>query len=197
MIRNILHLSLFITLCIFIQDSLAQVQITDIDVKNEVPKALLTKAIDFYQSNLSKIKNKEVIGIIDFSQHNSSERFYLIDMVSGSVDRYLVAHGKNSDKNNDGYATTFSNIPDSLMSSRGFYLTAESYYGKHGLSLRLDGLSKTNSLARKRDIVIHGAAYVNQSARIIGRSWGCPAVEQRFTKEIIERIKGGALLYAE
>jgi len=168
-----------------------------IDQKKEVPSSLLTEALAFYKANLSKIKNKEVLGIIDFSQHSSSERFYLIDMVTGAVDRYLVAHGKNSDKNYDGLATEFSNSPDSLMSSQGFYLTAESYKGKHGLSLRLDGLSKTNSNARMRDIVIHGADYVNQSARIIGRSWGCPAVEQRFIKEIVIRIKGGALLYAK
>jgi hypothetical protein len=137
------------------------------------------------------------MGIIDFSQHNSAERLYLIDMVTGAVDKYLVAHGKNSDKDQDGYATVFSNVPDSLMSSQGFYLTAETYNGKHGLSLRLDGLSHTNSKAREREIVIHGAVYVNPSARVIGRSWGCPAVEQRFVKEIIERMKGGALLFAK
>lgn len=138
-----------------------------------------------------------MLGIIDFSKHNSEERFYLIDMVTGKVDRYLVAHGKNSDKDKDGFATEFSNVPDSLMSSQGFYLTAERYYGKHGLSLRLDGLSKTNSMARSREIVIHGAAYVNQSVDIIGRSWGCPAVELRFVKEIVERLEGGALIYAK
>jgi hypothetical protein len=168
-----------------------------IDPKKEVPSALLKQALAYYRANFSKIKNKDILAIIDFSQHNSSERFYLIDMVTGAVDRFLVAHGKNSDKNYDGFATEFSNIPDSLMSSQGFYFTAESYNGKHGLSLRLDGLSKTNSNARMRDIVIHGADYVNQSARILGRSWGCPAVEQRFIKEIVVRIKGGALLYAK
>jgi hypothetical protein len=168
-----------------------------IDPVSEVPSALLSEALTYYNSNLSKIKNKEILGIIDFSQHNSRERFYLIDMITGKVDTYLVAHGKNSDKNRDGYATDFSNVPDSLMSSQGFYLTAESYIGKHGISLRLDGLSDTNSNSRERDIVIHGAVYVNPSVRVIGRSWGCPAVEQRFVKEIVERIKGGALLFAK
>lgn len=168
-----------------------------IDPNKEVPAELLSEALAFYNGNLSKIKNKDTLGIIDFSQHSSKERFYLIDMVTGTVDRYLVAHGKNSDKDQDGYATDFSNIPDSLMSSQGFYLTAEPYVGKHGLSLKLDGLSSTNSKAREREIVIHGAVYVNPSAQIIGRSWGCPAIEQRFVKEVVDRIKGGALLFAK
>ncbi len=131
-----------------------------LDPNHEVPAALLKKAIDYFDSHKSIIKNKSTLGVIDFSQHNSKERLYLIDMVSGAVDRYLVAHGKNSDPNYTGYATIFSNTPGSEMSSQGFYLTAETYIGGHGLSLALDGLSPTNSNARSRAIVIHPADYV-------------------------------------
>ena len=135
------------------------------------------------------------MGIIDFKQHNSKERFYIIDMESGRVESYLTAHGKNSDPDYDGYATKFSNTPDSLMSSLGFYLTAETYYGQNGYSLRLDGLSSTNSNARARAIVIHGADYVKPGKKI-GRSYGCPALEMRYHQDLIDRLKGGALLYA-
>ncbi len=167
-----------------------------LDPNHEVPAALLNKAINYYDSHKSQIKNKTTLGVIDFSQHNSKERFYLIDMSSGQVDKYLVAHGKNSDPDYDGYATQFSNEPNSLMSSQGFYLTAETYEGEHGYSLKLDGLSTTNSNARSREIVIHPADYVTPGAKI-GRSWGCPAVDPRYSVEIIDRIKGGVLIYAQ
>jgi hypothetical protein len=142
------------------------------------------------------MKNKNLTNLsIYFKQHNSKERFYLIDMESGRVEKYLTAHGKNSDPKFTGYSTKFSNTPDTLMSSLGFYKTAESYNGKNGYSLRLDGLSSTNSNARERAIVIHGADYVTPGSKI-GRSYGCAAVEERYHADIINRIKGGALLYA-
>ena len=166
-----------------------------LDPDGIVPPKLLQTTIEYFDANISKIKNQRQIGVIDFKQHNSKERFYIIDMESGRVEKYLTAHGKNSDPDWDGYATKFSNTPDSLMSSLGFYLTAETYYGSNGYSLRLDGLSSTNSKARERFIVIHGADYVSPGSKI-GRSYGCPALEMRYHADIIDRLKGGSLLYA-
>lgn len=166
-----------------------------LDPDKIVPKELLSEAVSFYEANIQKIKNPRLMGVIDFKQHSSKERFYIIDMESGRVETYITAHGRNSDPDHDGYATKFSNTPDSHMSSLGFYLTAETYYGSNGYSLRLDGLSSTNSLARKRAIVIHGADYV-QSEGKPGRSYGCPAVEMRYHKDLIDQLKGGSLLYA-
>jgi hypothetical protein len=166
-----------------------------LDPDKIVPVKLLQEAVTFYDANLDKIENQRVMGVIDYKQHNSKERFYVIDMESGRVETYLTAHGKNSDPNFDGYATKFSNVPDSNTTSLGFFLTAEAYYGKNGYSLRLDGLSKSNSNARVRAIVIHGAEYVTPGSKI-GRSYGCPAVEMRYHKDLIDQIKGGALLYA-
>lgn len=86
------------------------------------------------------------------------------------------------------------------MSSPGFYRTAETYYGKHGYSLKLDGLEEgVNDHARERLIVIHGADYVstdfiNKHGRI-GRSWGCPALPLHLTKEVIDLIKEGSCLF--
>lgn len=168
-----------------------------LDPDKVVPAALLTKTLNFYEANKSIIKNKRYIVIIDFKQHNTKKRFYLIDMESGEVEQYLTAHGKNSDSDFDGFATKFSNTPDSLMTSLGFYLTAETYYGEHDYSLRLDGLSNTNSNARKRAIVIHGAWYVNSSATPIGRSYGCPALDENYSTQVIDMIKGGTLIYAD
>jgi hypothetical protein len=166
-----------------------------LDPDHLVPAKLLTTAVAYFDEHQSIIPNKRFVGIIDYKQHNSKERFYIVDMESGRVDKYLVAHGKNSDQNFDGYATKFSNVNDSLMSSLGFYLTAETYSGAHGYSLRLDGLSTTNSNARARAIVIHAADYVTPG-RKIGRSFGCPALETRYHQQIIDQIRDGSLLYA-
>lgn len=167
-----------------------------VDQEKIVPAALLLKTLAYYDANQSKIKNKNYIVVIDFKQHNSKKRFYLINMQSGDVEPYLTAHGRNSDSDFDGYATKFSNTSGSKMSSVGFYLTAETYYGDNGYSLRLDGLSSTNSNARSRAIVIHGASYVREVA-LIGRSYGCPALEVRYAADVINTIKGGVLIYAD
>jgi hypothetical protein len=107
-----------------------------------------------------------------------------------------VSHGRNS---GDLMAEKFSNISSSYMSSLGFYLTGETYQGKHGYSLRLDGLEKGfNDKARERAIVIHGAQYANenfikQTGRL-GRSLGCPALPQEIAGDIINLIKENSLL---
>jgi len=75
------------------------------------------------------------------------------------------------------------------------FKTAETYVGNNGYSLRLDGLSTSNSNARSRAIVIHGASYVTPGEKI-GRSYGCPALEMNVHQDVIDRIKGGALLFA-
>ena len=166
-----------------------------LDPERIVPSKLLTTALSYFETHINTIPNKRFIGLIDFKQHNSKERFYIVDLESGRVEKYLVAHGKNSDPDYDGFATKFSNINDSLMSSLGFYLTAETYNGAHGYSLRLDGLSTTNSNARERAIVIHAAEYIVPGNKI-GRSFGCPAVENRYHQQIIDEIREGSLIYA-
>ena len=104
----------------------------------------------------------------------------------------VVSHGKNSGEN---YATSFSNEVGSYKSSLGFYLTGNTYQGRNGYSLLLDGLEKgINDRARERAIVVHGAAYANPSvckSGRLGRSFGCPALPQALTKPIINTIKGG------
>ena len=108
----------------------------------------------------------------------------------------VVSHGKNSGEN---YATSFSNEVGSYKSSLGFYLTGNTYQGKNGYSLLLDGLEKgINDRARERAIVVHGAAYANPSvckSGRLGRSFGCPAVPQKLSRPIIDAIKGGSVMY--
>jgi hypothetical protein len=56
-----------------------------------------------------------------------------------------------------------------------------------------------NDRAYQRSIVIHGAAYVDESRAqrgiFMGRSFGCPAVPQKESVKIITTIKNGTCLF--
>jgi hypothetical protein len=138
--------------------------------------------------------------IIDFNQRSDKKRLHLFDMEAKTVDHYLCAHGKASDPENDGMATSFSNDDGSSKSSLGIYLCAETYFGEHGYSMRLDGLENSNSHARHRAIVVHPADYVSDSFASenhrVGRSLGCPAVDAKYSVSIIDRLKEGSLMIA-
>jgi hypothetical protein len=148
--------------------------------------------------NSIELPNKKLLSIIDYSKPSSEKRFFIIDVENRKLlYNTLVAHGKKS-----GYvnATKFSNKYGSHKSSLGFFRTGNSYHGKRGYSLQLEGVEKgINDNARSRGIVIHGANYVNERLvngnGVIGRSWGCPAVSKKLSKEIINLLKGGSLLY--
>lgn len=139
-----------------------------------------------------------LISIIDYSKPSTEKRLYVIDLENKClIFNTLIAHGKNSGNN---VALKFSNTPKSLQSSLGFYKTAKTYSGKHGYSLKLDGLEKgINNNARIRSIVIHGADYVNagfiKKHGRLGRSWGCPAIPESKTNEIINTIANGSCLF--
>lgn len=167
-----------------------------VDPGHLVPDASLKKALLYYDSNKSQLGNPNVLSVIDFGQFSGNKRFYIINMNTGVVWNIRVAHGKGSDPDHDGYAQSFSNVSGSNATSLGFYMTAETYYGDNGYSLRLDGLSSTNSNARERAIVVHGASYVEEANVIQGRSWGCPAVAMENRDQVINMIKGGSIIYA-
>lgn len=167
-----------------------------VDPNKIIPSSLKTAALEYYDRNLSRIKNKRVLSIIDFSMSSTRKRLFVINMSTGSVWAMTVSHGKGSDANHDGYAEKFSNVSGSNASSLGYYMTAETYSGSKGYSLRLDGLSSTNSNARSRAVVVHGASYVQDREVIQGRSWGCPAISMANRTKLIDMIKGGSIIYA-
>jgi hypothetical protein len=163
--------------------------------------AVLQKAVTGYL-NL-KLANKlspnsNIITVVDFSKSSREKRMWIIDILNKSlILNTWVAHGQGS---GDDMANRFSNNNDSHQSSLGFYLVNEVYFGKHGRSLKLDGLDEgINSAARARGIVIHAADYVcqntiNQIGRL-GRSFGCPAVSPAVSDQVINTLKGGSMLY--
>jgi L,D-transpeptidase catalytic domain len=143
----------------------------------------------------AEITNLHIMAIIDFGLPSSEPRLFVLERDTGKVMSYLVAHGVGSDPGHTGLATKFSNERNSRASSIGAYLTGEPYEGEHGHSLRLRGLDPTNDNAEARAIVIHGANYVIAGTSLLGRSWGCPAVEPRYVRAIVDELRGGALLF--
>jgi hypothetical protein len=171
-------------------------QYSHVDPDGVIPRSLLDKALAWFDTNKAEIPNQRFLTVINFSSPSRRARMFIINMETGAVTALHMAHGSGSDPNNTGIAQRFSNTPNSKMSSVGVYKTAETYQGKHGLSLRLDGLSPTNSKARERAVVVHGADYVEDEDIKPGRSWGCPAVSMANHVRVINSIKGGSILFA-
>lgn len=164
--------------------------------ENVLGPALFEEAIAARSDAMSEITNERYFSVIDYRAPSNVPRFFLVDTKNMSAERFLVAHGRGSDPDHDGMADRFSNIEGSKMTSLGAYVTGRTYYGAHGLSLKLKGLSPQNSLAEQRLIVIHGADYVHADRAVLGRSWGCPALARDVAERIIPLIKGGSFLYS-
>lgn len=162
---------------------------------------LVAEALAALDQHSWRVPNRDRIGVVDFTLPSSQPRFHLVDVASGEIERsWLVAHGSGSDPSATGTLQRFSNTPGSNASSRGAYLTANTYVGKHGHSRRLIGLDPTNDLALDRAIVIHGADYVDPrliaSQGRIGRSQGCFAFERAEVAAVMERLGEGRMIYA-
>lgn len=141
---------------------------------------------------------KNILTVCDLSMSSNQKRMWILDLDKHTVllNTY-VAHGQGS---GNEYANKFSNLPNSHQSSMGFYVTASTYVGKHGNSLRLIGMDKGfNCAAMDRAIVLHGADYVSEdfikNNKRLGRSWGCPAVSVEVSDKVIGYVKGGTCLF--
>jgi len=166
-----------------------------LDPKREVPSDLLRTAILFYDANTRGFPNNQYLTVVDFTPRSDKYRFFLVNLVTGEVEKYHTTHGIGSDRNDDGLAEQFGNIPNSGMSSLGFVRVSEVYSGKYRRSLRLDGLSDTNSNIRRRAVVFHGWDYVKEEDRIQGLSWGCITLDWIVKDSVLDKIKDGSLMY--
>lgn len=146
-----------------------------------------------------KVRRRDLLTVIDYSLPSSEPRLWVFDLESRRLlFRELVAHGKNS---GGDLARVFSNSPGSLATSLGLFVTADTYFGSNGYSLRLQGLEEgVNDMAWDRAIVMHGAPYVSRAAiralGRLGRSWGCPAVRKEVAKKMIDTLRGGSPIFA-
>jgi len=145
------------------------------------------------------VRNAPTLSVIDYSRPSTEPRLWVFDVGRRKLlFEELVAHGKNT---GDNQAVRFSNVPGSLMSSIGVFLTVDTYVGHNGYSLRLRGLEPGfNDHALDRDIVVHGASYVRSGMAALlgrlGRSFGCPAVRPEIARTLIDTIRGGSLVVA-
>lgn len=152
----------------------------------------------FYLLKEKGLIHRDILTLIDFSLSSNVKRLWVIDLVTNTIlYNSLVAHGRNT---GDEFANSFSNADRSFKSSLGFYATGEIYNGKHGMSLKLDGLEKgVNDNARSRGVVMHAANYVSDSFiknnKRLGRSQGCPAIPEKLSKGIINTIKNKSCLF--
>ena len=166
----------------------------------DMPKlACFSEALmGYYQYKENRLIEKELLTIVDFSLSSTVKRLWVIDLTTNKVlFQSLVAHGRNT---GEEFANSFSNQAESYKSSLGFYATGEIYNGKHGMSLKLDGLEKgVNDHARERAVVMHGADYVSQNFingnKRLGRSQGCPAIPVELNEKIISVIKNKSCLF--
>ena len=153
------------------------------------------------QLDSHRIAARDSIGIIDFSRPSADGRFHLVDLMNGTAKSFRVAHGRGSDPDHSGFLERFSNRPGSEATSNGTYTTAEYYHGKYGLSMKVQGLDPTNSNAYGRAIVIHNAWYaepemIAQHGKL-GRSEGCFAFSRADQWEVMTKLAGGRMIYAD
>jgi hypothetical protein len=160
----------------------------------DIAKTQLDKAGDV-------IWRKDVVGIADFGVHSANKRFHFLNMGTQEVKSFFVTHGTGSDPEHDGWLNTYSNVHESLQTSRGAYVTWEWYRGRFGTSVRLGGLDPTNDNAFPRAIVLHKADYATQEHvdrwGRLGRSNGCFAMGPQDFNEALWNLSGGRLLYAD
>ena len=174
------------------------------------------------------LRNKKYILMTDYTiplrldKDNQVNRFFILYLNSGKVTSSPAVHGYGSDK---GCPLEFQilcngrtrcllpfnimNEYDSGATSKGFYITAETYrsdelsfklgtedtpYSKKGSNaVRLDGLQyRINHEARGRGIVLHRASYYKNTC---SRSAGCPAIKPAVFEKYKEELDRGALLY--
>jgi hypothetical protein len=162
---------------------------------------LALKAFEKAESN--GLVGRRRLTVIDYELPSFEKRLWVLDLETGVVlHEEWVAHGMGEPRGSGGdmeRAKGFSNEVGSRKSSLGLFVTSETYQGKHGYTLRLDGLEPDiNDAARKRLIVLHSADYVSADRaedRLIGRSWGCPVVRKGVARKLIDAIKGGSVLW--
>jgi hypothetical protein len=166
-----------------------------------VNQALVHRALAAMRREAANLTATDRLAVVDFALPSRVPRMHLIDLNAHTIRSLLVAHGIGSDPDYTGWLQHFSNVPGSNASSDGSYVTGPAYTGQHGHSLRLNGLSRTNSNAEERAIVIHSAWYVSEaqaaSAGKIGRSNGCFAVAKPSLENVLTHLGTGRFLYAE
>lgn len=164
-------------------------------------RRILGVARDRMEQYRASLWRTDLVGVADFGLPSSLPRFHFADLEKGEVRSFLVAHGRGSDPEHDGFLKWFSNEPNSLATSRGAFITYEWYKGKYGTSIRLGGMDQDNSNVLDRAIVLHPAWYANadmlEKWGKLGRSDGCFAMGEADFNEALWHLSGGRLIFAD
>ena len=172
-----------------------------LDPQRLVRPELMSRAMAALDVHSHKITLRDRMYLVDFQKFSGEQRLYEVDLIGGRVSAFRTCHGRGSDPEHSGFARRFSNTPESHMSSVGAYATAGASWGaQQGPNVLLDGLEYSNSLARDRAIIIHGADYADPEflAREgkLGRSYGCFSTSHIDLPMLRERMGEGRLLFA-
>ena len=170
-------------------------------VPGGINPALFARAKAALDSHGGLIRHRDVIGVVDFSMDSGHQRFHVVDLRNGQVESHAVAHGRGSDPDHSGFFELFSNQFGSYASSNGTYITGDTYQGKYGTSMKVQGLDWTNNNAESRAIVIHNAWYaepemIAQHGKL-GRSEGCFAFSRASQWSVMNRLNDGRMIYAD
>jgi hypothetical protein len=167
----------------------------------EQHRRILAVAAEQVQRVQNVLWRTDIVGVADFALPSALPRLHFANLERGEVRSFLVAHGKGSDPEHDGFLKLFSNEVNSLATSRGAFITYEWYRGKYGTSIRLGGIDPDNNHALDRAIVMHPAWYANPAMLEkwgkLGRSDGCFAMAEADFNEALWHLSGGRLLYAD
>lgn len=176
------------------------VKATPHKVPGNIRPELFKRAVAALDRHSIRVPSHDRIAIADFATPSYRPRFHIVNLGSGEVQSFLVAHGIGSDPEHTGLLHSFSNEINSEATSEGAFLTADYYVGKHGDSQRLLGLDPTNNNAFDRAIVVHSAWYSNTDMIAkhgkLGRSQGCFAVGENELAKVFERLGPGRMIYS-
>ena len=172
-----------------------------LDPRGLVRKEVMDRAMAALDIHHRRIPQRDRMYLVDFKVHSSLPRLYEVDLLAGTVTALRTSHGRGSDPAHTGVPRTFSNTPESFMSSVGSYVTAGANWGpQQGPNVLLDGLEYSNDKARERAIIVHGADYADpdflEREGKLGRSYGCFSVAHADLPALRERMGEGRLLFA-
>ena len=172
-----------------------------LDPQRLVRPELMSRAMAALDVHSHRITLRDRMYLVDFQKFSGDQRLYEVDLIGGRVTAFRTSHGRGSDPEHSGFARTFSNTPESYMSSVGAYATAGAGWGaQQGPNVLLDGLEYSNNMARDRAIIVHGADYADPEflAREgkLGRSYGCFSTAHTDLPMLRERMGEGRLLFA-
>lgn len=172
-----------------------------LDPNGLVRPDLMSRAMAALDIHHRRIPLRDRMYLVDFTRFSGDPRLYEVNLESGQVQAFRTCHGRGSDPAHSGYAQRFSNEMNSHMSSVGSFVTAGPNWGpQQGPNVLLDGLEYSNSAARERAIIVHGADYAEPDflAREgkLGRSYGCFSLAHADLQALRDRMGQGRLLFA-